>query len=65
MADNFETQEWYILKENKENDGPLSLRDIDALYKTKTIHSNSLVWKDGMEEWKSLCKILYFVFNVL
>lgn len=57
MSDDYETQEWYVLKENKEHEGPLSLRDIDALYKTMSIKSNSYFWKDGMEEWKPLYQI--------
>ncbi|CAI2368039.1 unnamed protein product [Moneuplotes crassus] len=57
MSDDYEAEEWYILNDKKENKGPFSLRDIDALYKTKSIVSNSLVWKDGMEEWKALYEV--------
>ena len=47
----------YVLRENQENDGPFSLRDIDVMYKTLSIRSNTLVWKEGMEEWKPLFKV--------
>ena len=57
MEDNYEEEEWYVLKDTNENEGPLSLRDIDALYKTHVVRSNTLVWKDGMENWKPLYKV--------
>jgi len=57
MADHFEEQEWYVLMDNKEHEGPLSLRDIDALYKTMAVRSSSLVWKEGMDEWQQLFQI--------
>lgn len=34
--------------------GPVSGRDLDVLYRTSAINSSTLVWKDGMSEWKQL-----------
>lgn len=44
---------WYI-SENKETRGPLSLRDLDVLLRTKGITSRAYGWKNGMKDWKYL-----------
>ncbi|CDW88320.1 rna binding domain protein [Stylonychia lemnae] len=51
---------WYILApgtEEKEAEGPISIREIDVKFRTKEIHSSYLVWKEGMPEWKKIYQI--------
>lgn len=53
------TPEWYVLRDpnTAQDQAPISLRDIDALYKTGAIRSNTLVWKDGMDNWQPIYQI--------
>ncbi|KAL4434883.1 hypothetical protein ABPG74_021222 [Tetrahymena malaccensis] len=37
--------------------GPVSIRDLDVLYRTSAINSSTYVWKEGMPEWVQLFKV--------
>jgi len=37
--------------------GPLAERDLDVLYRTNEIDSNTFVWREGMKEWTPIIKI--------
>jgi len=54
-----EVFEWYFLDKFDENKvkGPVSERDLDVMWKTSLINSQTFVWKTGIPEWKALHEI--------
>lgn len=48
------TAEWYYVDSNYTQQGPLSAADIKSLIEAQTITKETLVWCDGMPEWKKL-----------
>lgn len=49
-----EALEWFYLDQNNEYKGPLSERDLDVLWRTSSLFSTTMLWKNGMESWKPL-----------
>lgn len=50
--------EWYIIDpQEKKPTGPLSIRDIEVMWETNTINSQTFVWKNGMADWQRICQI--------
>ena len=43
------TQYFYNL--NDEQKGPISFEDLKNLISSKEIKSNTLIWKEGLEDW--------------
>lgn len=37
--------------------GPVSVRDLDVLFRTGGINSTIYVWKEGMGEWEQLYRV--------
>lgn len=56
-----ETLEWYYLDQSNpsqhETKGPISERDLDVLWRTSTLFSTTMLWKDGMTNWKALADL--------
>ncbi|MFD2824965.1 SPFH domain-containing protein [Leeuwenhoekiella polynyae] len=50
-----ETQ--YFYAHNSQQQGPVSFEQLQALFASRTINRNSLIWKQGMTEWKALQEI--------
>ncbi|PHS02302.1 MAG: antifreeze protein [Leeuwenhoekiella sp.] len=46
------TQYYYAL--NNLQQGPVSFEQLQSLFAARTINRNSLIWKQGMSEWKAL-----------
>lgn len=50
-----ESLEWFYLEgASQSTKGPISERDIDVMWRTSAFDSHTLLWKEGMESWKSL-----------
>jgi GYF domain 2 len=50
--------EWYIIDpQEKKPTGPLSVRDIEVMWETNTINSQTFIWKNGMTDWKRIFQI--------
>jgi hypothetical protein len=49
---------WYYIKigDTKPN-GPAKIRDLDVEWRTENIRLDSLIWKEGMKEWKKIYDI--------
>jgi hypothetical protein len=58
-----ETKEWFYLDGARQQQGPFSFYVMNELWQNKDISENSLVWTEGMEEWKQIQDIsdLYHV----
>ena len=53
-----EVLEWcYIDSATNEGRGPVSLRDIEVLWETGEITSQTFVWRQGMTEWKKIMEL--------
>ncbi|KRX03910.1 hypothetical protein PPERSA_12115 [Pseudocohnilembus persalinus] len=53
---------WYYVVNDPETEeqksmGPVSLRDMDVLYRTQQINSNTFIFKQGMKQWEPLFKV--------
>ena len=46
------TQYYYALSNQQQ--GPVSFEQLQSLFAARTINRNSLIWKQGMSEWKAL-----------
>jgi len=44
---------WFYATKEKEQIGPMDEAALDGLFKTGTIHNDTLVWREGMESWKT------------
>ncbi len=47
-------QEWFYVNPNESAEdlkGPVSIRDLDVLWRTSELYSTSLLWKEGMDKW--------------
>lgn len=60
------TEEYYIAKDGKAI-GPFDMKTLKEMAKNGQFSKDSLVWKEGMQDWKSANKIdeLQSVFNVI
>ena len=47
----------YFYAHNSQQQGPVSFEQLQALFASRTINRNSLIWKQGMTEWKALQEI--------
>ena len=47
----------YYYAQNNTQQGPVSFDQLQALFASRTINRNSLIWKQGMSEWKALQEI--------
>jgi len=50
-------QEWFYTNDGKSKFGPVSAAELVALAKTGQIMPATMVWKQGMTEWKAACTI--------
>lgn len=49
-----ELSEWFYVNPKESADdlkGPVSIRDLDVLWRTSELYSTSLLWKEGMDKW--------------
>ncbi|MAW95883.1 MULTISPECIES: SPFH domain-containing protein [unclassified Leeuwenhoekiella] len=47
----------YYYANNNQQQGPVSFEQLQSLFAARTINRNSLIWKQGMTEWKALQEI--------
>ncbi len=47
----------YFYAHNSQQQGPVSFDQLKALFASRTINRDSLVWKQGMSEWKALQEV--------
>jgi hypothetical protein len=59
-----ETPNWFYVDSQGEAQGPLLERDLDVLLRTKEIDFDTLVWKEGFQEWTALGGVTTFVENI-
>ncbi len=53
-----EKAEWYYLPRGEQKaKGPVSKRDIDVEWRTQSIRSDTLVYKEGLGGWKKLAEV--------
>ncbi|MBU6239662.1 MAG: DUF4339 domain-containing protein, partial [Planctomycetes bacterium] len=57
MSEN--SRNWYVMVEGNRR-GPAELEKVVALIKQKKIPADSLVWRDGLEEWTAANKLPEF-----
>ncbi len=44
---------WFYATKEKEQIGPIDEETLDGLFKTGTIRNETLIWREGMEGWKT------------
>ena len=49
-----ETNEWFYLDKTRQQQGPFSFYVINELWEGAEINAHTLVWTDGMAEWKQI-----------
>jgi hypothetical protein len=52
-----EKQQWFVVlspREIKGVKGPLSVNELRDLYRYKNINDSTMMWRDGMKDWKQL-----------
>ncbi|WP_028376994.1 SPFH domain-containing protein [Leeuwenhoekiella sp. MAR_2009_132] len=47
----------YFYAHNSQQQGPVSFEQLQALFASRTINRDSLIWKQGLTEWKALQEI--------
>ncbi len=52
-----DTSQWYYTDKTGQQAGPISTAELQKLASSKTIPSTSLVWKNGMPDWKPLSQV--------
>lgn len=50
-------KEWFVLKDSH-HEGPYSSNELMEMYRQKTINAHTLVWKEGIGEWKEMRTLL-------
>jgi len=55
-----EEASWYYLMDNGQQEGPVPLSQVKQLVSSGSLHAESYLWHDGMEDWKKLkeCDLL-------
>lgn len=51
--DKLRNGEWYYIQEDGKACGPCTEKQLRGLYYEKGIHKHTLVWREGMPEWKA------------
>lgn len=51
------TDEWYYAEGNRLRQGPLSPENLVALYRSERIGLDTLVWREGMPQWRPLAEV--------
>ncbi len=46
--------QWYYAEGNRQRQGPLATEDLVALFRSSRIGLDTLVWRDGQDDWKPL-----------
>lgn len=49
-----EESEWFYLDKNRQQQGPVELTKLQTLWTNQGIDNQTLVWRDGMSEWRSI-----------
>lgn len=52
-----ETKEWFYLDKERKQQGPFSFYVINELWEGGTLNTHTLVWTEGMPEWKKIQEI--------
>ncbi|MGO4913528.1 SPFH domain-containing protein [Leeuwenhoekiella sp. W20_SRS_FM14] len=47
----------YFYAHNSQQQGPVSFEQLQALFASRTINRDSLIWKQGLTEWKALQEV--------
>lgn len=52
-----ETKEWFYLDKERQQRGPFSFYVINELWESANLNAHTLVWTEGMPEWKKIQEI--------
>ena len=52
-----ENQQWYYTDSNGQQAGPVSLNELKTLIAQSAVSTSSMVWTEGMENWKTVGEI--------
>lgn len=50
-------QQWYYTDRNGQQAGPVSLTDLQSLLQQSAVTDSSMVWTEGMDDWKTVSDI--------
>ena len=47
---------WFYANKDLAQQGPIQFNELQRLWNLQEIHQDTLIWKQGMREWKKICE---------